>query len=422
MPPSGKTTILAAFPWPAKGQLSEAQWTYLLRAAQTHGFRNPDAFQEWWERHFHASALDRALIPLFRRTLAGLAYKGLHPNDPCSVERSVAYSCLEDWAGMGLAELVFVGSSGDGRMGARLRLASMLMDSEAGLEEKSADLLWSALRPGSELPTPPLETPPVKKELEGDVAPLAEEKPSTRREEVGKGDDAKMSISGDSPFLPTSDTSIRSSHGEASIRNLNVRPPLPSPHAYDPTFEAGITFLDWRDPARNPPCLLANDEDPIVRLTTYFPADHHADVERWAAREGSEGRRPSACSSTTCPETSDMDMPESRPLRRRGSDGGEGSMGGASSGSRRNSPPAHTRCAAGRVSPKRRLWEESADEDDEHEVGEGGFESVVSKRLRLDAEHRARAGSGSGSRTAWEDELGSARYFPLLRLTSEPRR
>ncbi|KAE8209660.1 hypothetical protein CF327_g6384 [Tilletia walkeri] len=379
---SGKVTVLAAFPWPERGQLSEAQYAYLFHAAKKHGFRNPDAYQEWWERNYHKSSLDCALIPIFRRTLAGLAWKGLHPNESIFVELTVAYSCLEDWAGIGLAELVFVASE-NMRMGARLQLASMLINGEADakLEEKSADLLWSILRPGSELPSPPIEATPQasQKVEEGASSSISAAKAGPSNEQEDNNNTASSSS------LPKSDTTLRLGQDPAFTRNKPQLPQLPSPHAYDPTFEAGISFLDWRDPARTPPCLLENDQCPIVRLTMYLPNDNNANVEQRAPRKRRVTRDRSVSSSTSIDSSSEA--------------------GG--SGSQKSTPPL-------RSSPKRRLREEMTEDDEEgrHDAGEGG-KPVTSKRLRKHTQQE---------RERSDDEQLSARNFPLLRLTCESRR
>ncbi|KAE8231502.1 hypothetical protein CF326_g3481 [Tilletia indica] len=413
---SGKVTVLAAFPWPERGQLSEAQYAYLFHAAQKHGFRNPGAYQEWWERNYHKSSLDCALIPIFRRTLAGLAWKGLHPNESIFVELTVAYSCLEDWAGIGLAELVFVASE-NMRMGARLQLASMLINGEADaeLEEKSADLLWSILRPGSELPSPPIEaTLQASQRLEEGASSTSAAKagPSNEQEDNAKSERSlgNNTASSSSSSLPKSDTTLNLGQDKALIRNKPELPPLPSPHAHDPTFEAGISFLDWRDPARTPPCLLETDECPIVRLTMYLPNDDNANVEQKAARERRVTRNRSFSSSTSIDASSEAsDLPDSGGVHARAVPGTryEDDEEAGGSGSQKSTPPL-------RSSPKRRLRAEMTDDEEEgrHDAGEGG-KPVTSKRLRRHTQQE---------RERSDDEQLSARNFPLLRLTCESRR
>ncbi|KAL9932641.1 hypothetical protein V8E36_008340, partial [Tilletia maclaganii] len=262
---------LCILPWPERGQLSTSQWSQIFQAARTHGFRNPQAFQQWWARHFLTS-LDWALLHLFRTTLAGLAWKGLHPNEPHPVELKAAHSCLADWAGIGLAELEVLAAGP--KMGSRLRLAGMLMAEPhaGGADERSADVFWSApvaAAAASLLPTPPEEV---------SSAGLGEDASSSMESPLDRA--LASSSTADAP-VHNQDASSSSAHSRSQTQSASQPNTTPTDgfrphallrsHAFDPTFDAGVAFLDWRDPGLTPP--LASDDDPFLKLTTYIPEE-----------------------------------------------------------------------------------------------------------------------------------------------------
>ncbi|KAK0556308.1 hypothetical protein OC846_001263 [Tilletia horrida] len=215
---SSKVT-LAVLKWPTQRALSNDEWSFILGAINNSGHGSSKDFERWWSQHFNKS-LDWALLNLFRNTTAGLAWKGLHPNNSDSIELNVAHTCLEDWASSGLAELVLVSSGG--KLGVQIRLANVLV---AEPELALADIFWT-------LPSAVLSEPSA---IGADPSALE-------------------------PLRYTG--------------SLAVLPPSPGPQISnaDATYEAGVSFLDWRDPANTPPCAL-NETDPFLKMTTYFPPE-----------------------------------------------------------------------------------------------------------------------------------------------------